>query len=55
MSLDLATRDGVAILTIDGQKAMNALNFSLLFIVRMYNKILINAKNVYSFLKEKNI
>ena len=30
MSLDLATRDGVAILTIDRQEAMNALNFSLI-------------------------
>ncbi len=30
MSLDLATRDGVAILTIDRRDAMNALNFSLI-------------------------
>lgn len=30
MSLDLSTRDGVAVLTIDRQDALNALNFSLI-------------------------
>jgi len=30
MSLDLTTRDGVAVLTIDRQDALNALNFSLI-------------------------
>ncbi len=30
MSLDLSTRDGIAVLTIDRQDALNALNFSLI-------------------------